>query len=226
MAHHSAWSSERRRRFYFTSVNAAHLRALAGQNRAFVVHPDRQVPPAGKMTESASTCPMANGRRPGRAFVSDPSGTEPAARGGLRAPRQGGAVLPSSSRLICGGPRRAKREFWVVFKTISRIIKEQLPQMMDRASSCGMVLAEAFAAKRYRGVRTTAVLLARQRTAPGQSGQTIAARRTEHVLQRHPGHRHRRSRDAAALGILTKRPGPDGRHPGYRRGRGVGSGPG
>lgn len=135
--------------FYFTSVNAAYLRALAGQNRAFYTQ-IAQVPTAGKMTTERVGMPMANGMTATGTRVRFPIRLAPSRprvwpQGQPRPIEQFSAIeLVLDLKRWCPP---AKRESWVVWQNdIANLIKEQLPDMMDRSIILwDEVLAEAFA---------------------------------------------------------------------------------
>lgn len=135
--------------FYFTGVNSAFRRALKGNNRA--IYPSiAYVPPAGvqKMERFGAELPdgtVGNGTRV--KFPISLAASRPR-RWPFGQPRQ---VEPFSFIEVSVDMARwappAKREFYDVFNSdLFGLIKDQLPDMMDRAMILwDEVLAEAFA---------------------------------------------------------------------------------
>lgn len=135
--------------FYFTGVNLAFLRALKGNNRA--LYPKfAYVPPAGIRSESKYPIDLPSGEQVIGTRVKFPISLA-ASRPEIwpyGTPRK---VEPFSQIEVSVDMQRwappSKREQWDVFTNDKfGIIKDQLPQMMDRAQILwDMVLAETIA---------------------------------------------------------------------------------
>lgn len=135
--------------FYFTSVNAAYMRALVGNNRA--VYPQiAYVPPAGKMSTERFNMQLPNGSAGTGTRVKFPirlaaSRPRPWPDGSPRPYEQFSAVEVQVDLQRWCPP--SKRESWVVWQTdLMNLIQGQLPDMMDRSMILwDEVLAEALA---------------------------------------------------------------------------------
>lgn len=136
--------------FYFTSVQAAYLRALKGNNRAFYTQIAQIIGAGSKMQTERFSMSMPDGsagtgtrvKFPIRLASSRPRVWPP----GMPRPVEQFSAVELQVDLKRWCPP-SKRESWVVWQNdIMGLIKEQLPDMMDRSLILwDEVLAEAFA---------------------------------------------------------------------------------
>lgn len=200
--------------FYFTSVNAAYARALKGNNRAFYTQ-IAYVPPAGKVHSERVQMPTAAGGTATGTRVKFPirlAASRPRIwpQGQPRPVEQFAAIeLQTDLQRWCPP---AKRESWVVWQNdIYGLIKEQLPDMMDRSLILwDEVLAEAFARNDAWKPDGLPFFSPQATPHPANPAKLVI-----------PGGQSTFYNDVAIngidvpnmralLGILTKQPGPDG----------------
>lgn len=136
--------------FYFTGVNAAFARALKGNNRA--IYPKiAYVPPAAARKSEKFPIDLPDGTTGAGTRIKFPISLA-ASRPAIWKYGEPRAVEPFSQIEVSVDLQRwappAKREFYDVFNNdLFGVIKDQLPQMMDRSLILwDMVLAEALAA--------------------------------------------------------------------------------
>jgi hypothetical protein len=198
--------------FYFTGINKAYVRALKGQNRAFYTQ-IAYVPPAGKMTTERFAMDAPNGGSMTGTRVKFPirlAASRPRVwpLGQPRPVEQFAAIeLQVDMQRYCPP---AKREAWVNWSNdLIGLIKEQLPDMMDRSIILwDEVLAEAFASNaawRPDGLPFFSPSSAPHRTNPAK---VLSERNTFYNDISVTGI------DAAEMrkvyNLLTTQPGPDG----------------
>ena len=136
--------------FYFTGANLAFLRALKGNNRALFTK-FAWVPPVGMRTETKYPIDMPDGNQVLGTRIKFPislaaSRPEEWPYGTSRKAEPFSQIEVSVDMKRWAIP--SKREFWDIFNNDKfGVVKDQLPQMMDRAILLwDMVLAEVLAA--------------------------------------------------------------------------------
>lgn len=195
--------------FYFTGVNTAFLRALKGNNRA--LYPKlAYVPPAGARTTSKVGVELPDGTMGNGTRVKFPVSLA-ASRPEIwpyGTPRK---VEPFSQVEISVDLARwappSKKEYYDVFNNdLFGVIKDQLPQMMDRALVLwDMVLAEALAANAaaYDNIAFFTPSTTRHQANPFKPGVATFYNDVAVTGIDVPNMR-------ALLGLLMNAPGPDG----------------